>query len=1165
VILRKLKLENYGIFTDKELIFPDGNLVVMYGPNEAGKTTLLHSIRESFFGFKSKLNPYMFGSEKMASEVNLLMRDGKEINYRRMKVKKIPVFGEIIGSTIELDEEKLLQIFGNINSDIYWNIFGFSLSELAQGEESLKNKEITEVLYGSGMGGVTNIDEIKSQIVAEEEIIFKSRSTNPRLNKLIKRIKEKEKEMREYIIVPSNYTSEVREIKNKEKAKNEMEEGLTKAKRRMDHIENLLEAYEPFLNIKNDRLALNKISIPPNLPQDMKSTYNEATKEMNRLGKELKRLWNEIQDLERNRDAISFSQNLIDEKPLLETLFSEMRSIESCHRDIPKIETQSKMLQRDITDGLKGIDSTWDMDFLESFTADITVRNEFDNLIKAYGVLDKNLVRLNDRIMSLDNEIADINSNLKEEGEEKDPTPFEELQESSSEYKSDKKENLRLSKDNQALEKNEKSIWKKLAPLVKEGQEIDYPVPMEKTIKRYEKELEKKKIILDRLKHELESQERQLIDEKEDLSALVETKVRVDRKNLSEMRNHRDKGWELIKKEYIKSKKKVSQEDRKEWMGDKHTDLSGAYEEAVKESDLISDQLYANSESVTKKEDLEKRIRKQKKLILDTEKRITQIEGEIADITSKWNEEWDEEWKDCGFIPHTPMEMKEWVNNQQALLQILKEKSQINTHMDGLKKNIDRFLEEARVHFPRITEKNVATTMKKVEKEIQEARDSNTRIKQLSKDLRKKQKDFQKREEEKKKLEKKADEWKKEWTTLLKKMQFYTDWDTDTADKVLRTLDNSKQKMKEDKENHFRIRDMENTVDEYLKKVEELVKRLKWKRMDRKNPEKTVKELYSILSEEQEKAQARKELENKIEDRNAELNRMKKECQENEKTINNLFTRVGVGNDDEFLSLASQVEQAWKLEAQIEKNTEYLNRLRLKEDISLEVLIDELNDTDFTVIEIEKEELKTKIDEMKEEWEQHLREYIALEQDFKKFDGSGKAAEIANEVEFLRAEFDTNMDRYISLVMARRLLEEAVNRFEKEHQPELLNIINGIFEKITDGRYTQIKASLDKENPFHVVDSDGNKKTPKQLSTGTREQLYLAIRLGYIEHYGRKVEPLPIIMDDVLVNFDDTRARNTAMALVDIARDKQIIVMTCHENTVKTFQDANKDIPIMEM
>ena len=126
-------------------------------------------------------------------------------------------------------------------------------------------------------------------------------------------------------------------------------------------------------------------------------------------------------------------------------------------------------------------------------------------------------------------------------------------------------------------------------------------------------------------------------------------------------------------------------------------------------------------------------------------------------------------------------------------------------------------------------------------------------------------------------------------------------------------------------------------------------------------------------------------------------------------------------------------------------------------------------------------------------------------------------------------------------------------------------ILNDIFLKITDGRYRHIKASLDKNAPFRVVDSSGNEKTPDQLSTGTREQLYLAIRLGYLEHYGMKAESMPIIMDDVLVNFDDKRAENTAQTLLDIAGNKQIIMMTCHKNIVEIFKSINKDIPILEL
>ncbi|MHC1568125.1 MAG: AAA family ATPase [Candidatus Syntropharchaeia archaeon] len=1162
--LKKLKLENYGIFHNKEILIPDSNLVLLYGPNEAGKTTLLHAIRESFFGFKLNRNPYDFGGGKMASEVNLLMNDGKEIYYRRTKARKSPIKGEIIlpnGSLIELDEDKLFAMFGNINNDVYWNLFGFSSAELAQGEESIKNKEITEVLYGSGMGGVTNIEDIRLMIVSEEEGLFKSTGRLPTLNKLIKQISEMEKEMRREIILPSNYDRRTRELKKIEKKKDELKQKLEEARRNMDHIENLREAREPFLNIKNDREKLSKIFIPQNLPQDMKNKYEMANKELIRLDKELARLRNELQDLERKRDKISFSRELIDEKMVIETLFSEVKRIEACHKDIPKIGTQSKIIQQEIADALKNINSKWDMDFLKSFNVDITVRKKFDNHIKEYRELTKKIEKVDDRIKQLQAEIADKENSLTEEGEEKDTTVLEELLEDAREYTSNKKEYVRLLKEKTKLDKNVKNIWKELAPLVKEGDNIDHPVPLDKTITNYEKDLEKMNTVLAKQKQELESQERTLIGDQEDLDAMVETKVPVDREDLLRNRNHRDKGWELIKKKYIEDGKKVSSEELQKWMGKKHTELSDAYEETVKETDKISDQLYTNSEMVTKKEDLEKRIHKQKIIISDTKKRISQIEKDIAETTSRWNDE----WRDWGFTPRSPSEMKEWVSNLKSLLSLLDDKSQIEDQMTELKKKQDEFLKNAKAHYGKLTEKNVTAIMKKVDQEIKEARDSNTRIKQLQKDIVKLKKEQNRKNTEQKHLKKKEEEWKKEWFALLKKMDFNTEWDTETADTVLKELLVLKQKLREDHENHVRLKDMTDTVAEYLQKVEDLTTRLKWKRMDKNNPEKTVKELYSMVSEEQKKAQERKELDSKIEDKKVDIGRTEREHQTYEKIINDLFALVGVKDEGEFIALASRVEQADELRAKIEKNEESLNRLRIKEDRTLEDLKKELEETDFTTLEMEKDQLNTQIEEMDKEWESVFREYITLDQELKKLDGSGRAAEIANEVEFLRSEFENHMDRYISLVIARRLLEKALRRFEKDHQPELLAIINGIFLKITDGRYTQIKASLDKDTPFRVVDSGGNEKTPDQLSTGTREQLYLAIRLGYLEHYGKKAESMPIIMDDVLVNFDDIRAKNTAQALLDIARNKQIIMMTCHDNTVKTFQSINEDIPLMEL
>ena len=78
---------------------------------------------------------------------------------------------------------------------------------------------------------------------------------------------------------------------------------------------------------------------------------------------------------------------------------------------------------------------------------------------------------------------------------------------------------------------------------------------------------------------------------------------------------------------------------------------------------------------------------------------------------------------------------------------------------------------------------------------------------------------------------------------------------------------------------------------------------MKWPRLDTKFPEKTINELYSVLSEEQKKAQSRKELDGKNTDRKTELDRKKSDHADCEKRLNDLFSQVGVSTDEDFLAL----------------------------------------------------------------------------------------------------------------------------------------------------------------------------------------------------------------------------------------------------------------------
>ena len=80
--------------------------------------------------------------------------------------------------------------------------------------------------------------------------------------------------------------------------------------------------------------------------------------------------------------------------------------------------------------------------------------------------------------------------------------------------------------------------------------------------------------------------------------------------------------------------------------------------------------------------------------------------------------------------------------------------------------------------------------------------------------------------------------------------------------------------------------------------------------------------------------------------------------------------------------------------------------------------------------------------------------------------------------------------------------------------------------------------------------------SPRELSRGTREQLYLALRFGLVREFGEHAERLPVVVDEVLVNFDPERARLAAEAFATLAETNQVLVFTCHPETVDLFAEA---------
>lgn len=151
--------------------------------------------------------------------------------------------------------------------------------------------------------------------------------------------------------------------------------------------------------------------------------------------------------------------------------------------------------------------------------------------------------------------------------------------------------------------------------------------------------------------------------------------------------------------------------------------------------------------------------------------------------------------------------------------------------------------------------------------------------------------------------------------------------------------------------------------------------------------------------------------------------------------------------------------------------------------------------------------------------------------------------------ESLTGEVAASVREWSVFSAAREMLLAAKGRFESERQGGVVRYAGEIFSAVTGGAYSGITVSLADESVAAVA-RDGMLKHPEtELSRGTREQLYLALRLAYVLDHGAQAEKLPVVMDDILVNFDDGRARRTAEVLASFAESHQVLFFTCHEKT----------------
>ena len=154
------------------------------------------------------------------------------------------------------------------------------------------------------------------------------------------------------------------------------------------------------------------------------------------------------------------------------------------------------------------------------------------------------------------------------------------------------------------------------------------------------------------------------------------------------------------------------------------------------------------------------------------------------------------------------------------------------------------------------------------------------------------------------------------------------------------------------------------------------------------------------------------------------------------------------------------------------------------------------------------------------------------------------------ERESASAQMHLALERYLELSLARDLVTAAMARIRAEQQDPLIARAGALFAATTRGEFAGIETDIDDKGQPIVVGrrASGGAATVATMSDGTRDQLFLAFRLASLENYATATEPLPFIADDILVHFDDARTQATLELLASFGQSNQVLLFTHHRS-----------------
>lgn len=1160
--LARLDLLRYGRFTDASIELPraERDIHIVFGPNEAGKTTSLTAIEDMLFGIPER-SPYNFLHSYDVMRVGAVLENGGDcFEFQRRKTRRDMILGPD-GNPLSGDERLLAPFLGGADRIYFDRMFNLSHGRLAEGGRAIieAKDDVGQMLFAAGTG-LADLRERLKQLEEEADRLWAPRKSERRLYYQAQdRLEEAQSRQREHSLTVSAWRTARKALSDAEKTLQERRkehEETSKELKKLVRIRHVHGAVRQRRNLTQEIGALGDVIV---LAEDAAEQLAQAEQQDAKIRAQVDILAPQLEEARQALEPITFDEALVRRADEIMQINEQRIAVRSEREDLPKRRDEYRLELESLT--RLAAEIGWDFEEPSELIERIPSRSNVEpvrRLLERHGELAAELRSARTALEESQAALQDKTERLEEIGEATDVSGLAAVLNTVRDI-GDVAGRIRTAQGQVAeisggIEKKLRSM----KPALPAGTEIEaLAIPPRETVVAHRDDVRGWAQRQGETKQRLTEARNDLERDQKALERRMRDEGVVAPGAMEEARGYRDTLWELVKARYI-ARSEIPAEEAQAY-AEALEDLPASLEGAVEQADSIADRRFDKAQTAGELAVLARNI-------AGHETRIGQLEADEAALKAEGkqlDQAWDALWAEVPIEVLAPDAMLAWLQGREDVVTLIGRERDVQRQLGDSRREEQEAIAQVHAALTKVgwdaEEIKPDTLRVMVERADAYRREQGAKaekIVEMREAVRTAKSEVARRQGELEKAEAERKSWKADWAKAVAAIDLQCDDKPEVLSAQINVIDGMREHAATARDlRDKRIATIERDIGIFERAVAEAAAELAPDLTD-SDADAAVVELDRRREEALKLNRQHRELTEAVAERRRKIDELEEDRKAAWASVQPLLEVAGVEDVEE---LREAIERSDRLRTLNEKLAGVMETLDQQGDgLAIEVIEEECRDVDIDEARVREEAAEAELKVLGEQLEEAIVARTEARKIFEAIGGDDAAARAAADCEEALAAMQDAAERYVRVRTSGMLLRWAVDRYRKEKQGPLLKRAGELFRVLTRNSFERLEVRFDERETMHLtgVRPDGEVVAVPGLSTGTEDQLFLALRIAAVEDYLARAVALPFVADDLFINFDPERSAAGFDVLGQLAERTQVLFYTHHPHLVELARET---------